>query len=60
MDRYTSMKERKSIFFTSDLHIGHLNSIKFDQRPFRDLDHMHEVLINNYNLLFLLEVYVIF
>lgn len=41
--------ERKGIYFTSDLHIGHANVLVFDQRPFRDLDHMHEVLINNYN-----------
>ena len=40
---------RKSIHFTSDWHIGHANSIKFDQRPFKDLDHMHETLIRNYN-----------
>ena len=43
------MKKFKSINATSDWHIGHLNSIKFDQRPFTDLDHMHRVLINNYN-----------
>lgn len=43
------MQNRKPIFFTSDLHIGHKNSIKFDNRPFDDLDHMHRVLINNYN-----------
>jgi calcineurin-like phosphoesterase family protein len=42
-------QQRKSIFFTSDWHVGHANSIVFDDRPFRDLDHMHEVLINNYN-----------
>jgi len=41
--------ERKGIFFTSDLHIGHANCLVFDKRPFKDLDHMHEVLINNYN-----------
>lgn len=41
--------ERKGIFFTSDLHIGHSNCLKFDNRPFRNLDHMHEVLIGNYN-----------
>jgi calcineurin-like phosphoesterase family protein len=40
---------RKSIHFTSDWHIGHANSITFDQRPFNDLDHMHRVLVNNYN-----------
>lgn len=43
------MKNRRPIFFTSDWHIGHANSIKFDNRPFKDLDHMHGVLINNYN-----------
>lgn len=40
---------RKPTFFTSDLHIGHENSIKFDNRPFRDLDHMHKTFIANYN-----------
>lgn len=43
------MSERKPTFFTSDWHVGHENSIKFDQRPFRDLNHMHTVLVNNYN-----------
>ena len=41
--------ERKGIYLTSDLHIGHANVLVFDKRPFKDLDHMHEVLINNYN-----------
>ena len=41
--------ERKGIFFTSDLHIGHANVLIFDKRPFKDLYEMHEVLINNYN-----------
>ena len=36
-------------FITSDWHIGHANSIKYDNRPFKDLDHMDRVLINNYN-----------
>jgi calcineurin-like phosphoesterase family protein len=40
---------RKPIFFTSDLHIGHANSIIFDKRPYRDLDHMHSELIKNFN-----------
>jgi calcineurin-like phosphoesterase family protein len=43
------MIDRKGIFFWSDLHIGHENVLAFDNRPFRDLDHMHEVLIGNYN-----------
>lgn len=41
--------ERRGIYFWSDLHIGHANVLVFDRRPFKDLDHMHEVLINNYN-----------
>lgn len=39
----------KPHFFTSDWHIGHKNCIQFDNRPFRNLRHMHNVLINNYN-----------
>lgn len=41
--------DRKPLYATSDWHIGHENVIKFDERPFRDLNHMHEVLVNNYN-----------
>lgn len=39
----------KPLFLWSDLHIGHENAIKFDRRPFRDLNHMHETLITRYN-----------
>lgn len=40
---------RKQVFFTSDWHIGHENVIKFDNRPFKDLAHMHRQLIINFN-----------
>ena len=43
------MQERINIFFTADWHIYHKNVLMFDKRPFTDLDHMHRVLINNYN-----------
>lgn len=43
------MNNRKPVFFTSDMHIGHANSIDFDDRPFQGLHHMHRTLINNYN-----------
>lgn len=43
------MRNKKLVYFTSDTHYGHTNSIMFDKRPFRDLAHMHSVLINNYN-----------
>lgn len=39
----------KKIFFTADWHVGHNNVILFDKRPFRDINHMHTVLVNNYN-----------
>jgi calcineurin-like phosphoesterase family protein len=39
----------KKIFFTSDWHVGHDNILEFDSRPFRDINHMHRVLVNNYN-----------
>lgn len=40
---------RCRVYFTSDWHVGHENVLTFDQRPFKDLDHMHRALINNYN-----------
>ena len=39
----------RKMYFTSDWHLGHVNIIKFSKRPFKDIDHMHRVLINNYN-----------
>ena len=36
-------------FFTSDLHLGHGNIIKYCSRPFRDADHMNQRLIANIN-----------
>lgn len=40
---------RKKIFFTSDWHLFHENVLKLSNRPFKDIEHMHRVLINNYN-----------
>jgi len=39
----------KKQFVTSDWHVSHFNVLNFSNRPFKDLHHMHEVLINNYN-----------
>ena len=38
-------------FFTADTHYGHANILKYQAktRPFKDLNHMHEVLIANWN-----------
>ena len=37
------------LFFTSDLHFGHENVIRFNDRPFESAEHMNEQLIKNIN-----------
>ena len=41
--------ETQNIHFISDMHIGHHNVIKFDKRPFDNVDQMHEELIKRWN-----------
>ena len=41
--------EKQNIFFASDLHISHANVIKYDNRPFKDVDEMHAELISRWN-----------
>lgn len=36
-------------FFTADAHLGHANIIKYCHRPFKDVHHMNEALITNWN-----------
>ena len=36
-------------FYISDLHIGHANVLRFDNRPFKDLNEMHETIVANWN-----------
>lgn len=38
-----------SVFFISDLHIGHLNAIKFDNRPFESISQENDTIIKNWN-----------
>lgn len=37
------------IFFTSDLHLGHENVIKYAKRPFANAKEMDEALVSNWN-----------
>ena len=41
--------KEQNIFFISDLHLGHNNILKFDKRPFADLQEMYVQLIKNWN-----------
>jgi len=38
-----------TIWFTSDTHFGHKRIIELCNRPFRDVDHMNEVMIERWN-----------
>lgn len=37
------------LWFTSDTHFSHLRIIELCDRPFKDVNHMNEMLINNWN-----------
>lgn len=37
-------------FFTSDTHFGHANIINLCKRPFRDVNHMNDMLVENWNV----------
>ncbi len=36
-------------FYTADLHLGHINCLHFDKRPFKDIHEMRRCIIENWN-----------
>lgn len=38
-----------TVFFTSDLHLGHTNIIKYCNRPYENVEEMNQALISNWN-----------
>ena len=36
-------------FYIADMHLGHKNVLKFDNRPFLSVSEMDKVLIENWN-----------
>lgn len=46
-----SKKRRRtmSIWITSDTHLGHTNILRYCKRPFKDVDEMDRVIIDNWN-----------
>lgn len=45
----TFQNRRNMIWFISDLHFYHRNIIRWGRRPFRDIWHMHDIMIKNWN-----------
>ena len=46
---YIDLEQNRKLFFTSDLHFGHENVIKFCNRPYTNAKEMRVKLIENWN-----------
>lgn len=41
--------QSSKFFISSDYHLSHKNILKYDNRPFKDINHHDETIINNHN-----------
>ena len=44
-----NISDGSRVFFTSDTHFSHATIIKFCQRPFKDVSHMNDELVQRWN-----------
>lgn len=44
-----TLKDNQKLYFTSDLHLGHRNVIRFCDRPYENEKQMNQCLIDNWN-----------
>lgn len=42
-----TLKDNQKLYFTSDLHLGHRNVIRFCDRPYENEKQMNQCLIDN-------------
>ena len=42
-------KIERKIYLTSDLHLSHKNIIKYDNRPYNNVDEMNEDIVKRWN-----------
>ena len=50
-DKKCAFQSSKNIWFTSDLHFGHANIMKYEGRPFNNTDEMNKFIFNKWNAL---------
>lgn len=44
-----TQNKKRNVYFSSDWHLFHKNVLRFDNRPFKDVYEMHEVIEDNWN-----------